>query len=186
MAQMFSPHFPQLKESLLATISSIISTNGECFDAPAQGTLPEILSIYDFMEFISFEDAEEIRTQSIEFGQLVHWNLQDPAHLAVQDFNKSEAIQKIARIRTQLSSSLPTILSNSCSHSGVQVSRSPQKEVELTLDDFPVRKHEKKAKKTPAKTVQKPKSVKATVTKKKATSPIKHVYSLRNRRPTQQ
>ncbi|KAJ7852932.1 hypothetical protein B0H14DRAFT_2580689 [Mycena olivaceomarginata] len=83
-----------------------------------------------------------------------------------------------------------------------RVSRSPQKEVELTLDDFPVRKHEKKAKKPPAKTVQKPKSVKvgiqnepstaqadtsqATVTKKKATSPIKHVYSLRNRRPTQQ
>jgi hypothetical protein len=118
---MFSPHFPQLKENLLATISSIISTNGESFDAPAQGTLPEILSIYDFMEFVllphvtariisddmqvSFEDAEEIRTQSIEFGQLVHWNLQDPAVLAVQNFNKSEAIEKIARIRTQLSSS---------------------------------------------------------------------------------
>ncbi|KAJ7307665.1 hypothetical protein DFH08DRAFT_493039 [Mycena albidolilacea] len=123
MARIFSPHFPQLKENLLATISSIISTNGESFDAPAQGTLPEILSIYDFMEFVllphvtariisddmqvSFEDAEEIRTQSIEFGQLVHWNLQDPAVLAVQDFNKSEAIEKIARIRTQLSSSPP-------------------------------------------------------------------------------
>ncbi|KAJ7794447.1 hypothetical protein B0H14DRAFT_2621880 [Mycena olivaceomarginata] len=83
-----------------------------------------------------------------------------------------------------------------------RVSRSPPKEVELMLDDFPIRKHEKNAKKFTAKAVQKPKSVKvgirsepstaqaqtsqATVTKKKATSQIKHVYSLRTCRPTQQ
>ncbi|KAJ7829937.1 hypothetical protein B0H14DRAFT_2808617 [Mycena olivaceomarginata] len=163
MARMFSPHFPQLKESLLATISSIISTNGD-----------------------------------IEFGQLVHWNLQDPALLAVQDFNKSEAIEKIAHIRTQLSSSplnkyalKPHPDYNDESIVATRVSRSPQKEVELTLDDFPVRKHEKKAKKTPCEDsseaeVGEADTSQATVTKKKATSPIKHVYSLRNRRPTQQ
>jgi hypothetical protein len=56
---------------------------------------------------VSLEDAEEIRTRSIEFGQLVHWNLQDPALLAVQEFNKSAAADEIARIRMQVLSSPP-------------------------------------------------------------------------------
>lgn len=123
MARIFAPHFPQLKTHLVTTLSSIISSNRESFDAPAQGTLPEILSIYDFMDFVllphitarmisddmqvSLEDAEEIRTRSIEFGQLVHWNLQDPALLAVQEFNKAAAADEIARIRTQALSSPP-------------------------------------------------------------------------------
>ncbi|KAJ7877227.1 hypothetical protein B0H14DRAFT_3784445 [Mycena olivaceomarginata] len=121
MARIFAPHFPQLKRHLVTTLSSIISSNSESFDAPAQGTLPEILSIYDFMDFVllphvtarmisddmqvSLEDAQEIRTRSIEFGQLVYWDLQDPALLAVQEFNKAAAADEIARIRMQALSS---------------------------------------------------------------------------------
>ncbi|KAJ7303149.1 hypothetical protein DFH08DRAFT_977220 [Mycena albidolilacea] len=132
MARMFSPHFPQLKENLLATILSIISTNGESFDPPAQGTLPEILLIYDFMEFVLLPHVT--------------------ARIISDDM--------------QLSSSPPNKYAlkphpdyNDESTVATRVSRSSQKEVELTLDDFPVRKHEKKAKKPPAKTVQKPKYV---------------------------
>ncbi|KAJ7681701.1 hypothetical protein B0H14DRAFT_3908069 [Mycena olivaceomarginata] len=162
MARIFAPHFLQLKTHLVTTLSSIISSNRESFDAPALGTLPESLSIYDSMDFVllphitahmisddmqvSLEDAEEIRTRRIEFGQLVHWNLQDPALLAVQEFNKAAAADEIARIRKQALSSPPnkyTLRPNSDydndeSPVATKGSRSVQKEVKLTLDDFPM------------------------------------------------
>ncbi|KAJ7690571.1 hypothetical protein B0H14DRAFT_2652329 [Mycena olivaceomarginata] len=68
--------------------------------------VPGTRMISDDMQ-VSLQDAEEIRTRSIEFGQLVHWNLQDPALLAVQEFNKAAAADGIARIRTQALSSPP-------------------------------------------------------------------------------
>ncbi|KAJ7674274.1 hypothetical protein B0H14DRAFT_3178191 [Mycena olivaceomarginata] len=188
----------------------------------AEGTLPEILSIYDFMEFvllphvtariiaddmqILLEDTEEIRNQSIKFGQLVHWNLQDPAVLAVQDWLRTITVsagftarrtgtgpsRSASRLRTlrvgygtgHLYPTQPVPYTGLPGNTGTvpvygygstgrspndksivatKVSTSPQKEVELTLDDFPVRKHEKKAKESTAKAVQKPKSVKVQI-----------------------
>ncbi|KAJ7807147.1 hypothetical protein B0H14DRAFT_3882117 [Mycena olivaceomarginata] len=143
MARIFAPHFPQLKTHLVTTLSSIISSNRECFDAPAQGTLPEILSIYDFMDFVLLphitahmisddmqvflEDAEEIRTRSIEFGQLVHWNLQDPALLAALSSPPDKYTLRPNPDHNNDQSPVAT-----------KGSRSVQKEVELTLDDFPM------------------------------------------------
>jgi hypothetical protein len=123
LCRLFTPCFPETRSRLADNIAEIIAENPNAFDSASDTAPPEILSLELFVEFVlvphiatrliaedmcgSLVDANDIRADRNDFGEIFHWNLEDSVVLSVGEFNKSAAQEELAHLHAAERSLLP-------------------------------------------------------------------------------